>query len=606
MKRKILLSIIMVATLLCLFAISVSAAEWFGEVEIIDNNGDGVSDIAVTDRVPNAVLEGEVKTEDALVKLSCDCAKGEHTFPAYYVTVINGYDRNKLHNLNYAALNGLKADYCGGTAEYTLDNVVAFEIPAGYTGVAPYIVKKAKSIKYFSFAKLSTATRVDDASNGNNWLEATPVEEINIGPYLTKVPTFVCYNCDSLTSVTIPDQIVTVGTYAFNGCDNLSDVYISKNSSITTFEGQCFKNCVSLTAFYIPSGVTSFGINGSGSSPIDGCKALYFISDPDNREKPSTYYFPSTVTAIVGEAFKNCVGLNDTLVFHSGITSVDNGWAFCNSNAINVVFLGNMTNVSTTGNAWNKNIAIYFCNENDKSASDLSISTGAKTVYCYADGNTTHLFEKTLETDANCENPKMVADYCFCGSIIGTPVTEGEALGHLYEGGEVSYSFVSLTAGGTKCTACVRGCGVPKTEELPAVYTALGYSAKTFDTSKFSLTSGYKVNVDMLELYESENNVTISFGYAFNAASSFTSEENITLDSFKLTALNTREANGVKFGYHDFKISYTDETHIGDDIIVAAYVIEKSQEGESLVFLNRGEGAYNGFEGVSYSSIVSE
>ena len=601
--KKLLLFSLALCALVCLLCVSVSAKEWFGEVEIIDNDGDGVSDIVVTDVVPNVVTEGAVTSESARVKLSCDCGAGYHTFPAYYVCTINSNARNNIYGLNYTRLNALKNAYCGGTEAYTLSNVIAFEIPAGYTWADAAMIKKAANLKYFSFAKCSTATTVGDAYSGNNWLEATPVEEIDIGPYLKKVPNFLCNNCDRLTSVTIPDQIVTIGTYAFNSCDNLESVRFTENSSVTTIGSHAFKECVKLGAFYIPAGVTSFGASGSGSSPIAGCTNLYFVSSPDETEKPSVYYFPTTVVDIVGETFKSCQNLNDVIVFHDGITSISDGWAFCNSNAISVVFLGNMEKISTSGNAWNSKITLYFCNPADTSKSDISSNTNAAMVFCNAEGNEKHLKELSKSTDATCEKPKMVADYCFCGSVMGEPVTDGIPLGHNYTGA-VSYAFTTVTASGEKHTVCLNSCGKDLVEALAPVYTELGYSANTFSHDKYSITNGYKIDRESLALYEEAKGVTVKLGFAFNAAEGFTDGE-VTLDSFKLKAEVHNQYNGVEYCFHDFVISYSDDTHLNDNIIVGVYVVEKSVDGDTVSFINRTcENGINGFEAVSYNSLA--
>lgn len=119
----------------------------------------------------------------------------------------------------------------------------------------------------------------------------------------------------------------------------------------------------------------------------------------------------------MGEAFKNCTALNDVLVFHDGITSVSSGWAFCNSNSISVVFLGDMVDISSDGNAWNSNITIYFCNSADVSTDNYTGNTGAKKVFCNADGNTTHITEKNESTRATCITNQYLKETCFCGKL---------------------------------------------------------------------------------------------------------------------------------------------------------------------------------------------
>ncbi|MBQ7411773.1 MAG: hypothetical protein IJW10_02565 [Clostridia bacterium] len=194
MKKKLLLLTVLVMAFVMLFAMSVSAAEYFGNVEIIDNDGDGQSDIKVTDKIHSVIYKdnenGVPATEDARVKLSCTCEKGSHTFPAYYICVIDPNVKETLYNLNYSALNALREDYCGSTTDYSITSLVAFEFPNGLKGAYNGLFGKkvATAIKYVSFAKCTTITTVNDAAGGNNWLEAaTSLEAVDFGTTLTKI-----------------------------------------------------------------------------------------------------------------------------------------------------------------------------------------------------------------------------------------------------------------------------------------------------------------------------------------------------------------------------------------------------------------------------------
>ena len=300
MKKKLLLLTVLVMALMCLLAVSASAAasDYFGKVEIIDLDKDGVSDIDVASKINSVVLPdnaaGAPATVDARVKLNCSCAAGSHTFPAYYICTINQHSPNNLYSFDYSTLNGLRESYCGSTTDYSVASIVAFEFPNGpttsYCGL--FGKKAATAIKYVSFAKNTTIQTVSDASGGNNWLEATGIEEVDFGNTLTKIPSYFCYNCDSLESVNIPDQVNTIGVYAFYDCGNLKSVKFTQNSALTSLDIGAFKNCTSLTAFYIPKGITSIGASGSGASPFDGCKSLYFVENPDDTEKAKHLLFP--------------------------------------------------------------------------------------------------------------------------------------------------------------------------------------------------------------------------------------------------------------------------------------------------------------------------
>ena len=282
----------------------------------------------------------------------------------------------------------------------------------------------------------------------------------------------------------------------------------------------------------------------------------------------------------------------------AGLTTIPNAFTFegCTSASgkPTVVFLGDMTSIGTSG--WSVN-AIYFCNPADVDYASAGAPTDGRMVFCYADGNTSHMKELSKTTEATCILPKMTADYCFCGQyIVGSEKTEGVALGHKYEGA-VSYFFDSLITEGKQYTVCTNGCGIDEVKVLGAVYTALGYSAKTF--GKYSFVSGYDVNTESLAIYEEAKGVTLSFGFAFNVASTFTDGE-VTLDSFKIVAPVTGASGNTTFSFYQYAISYETEENLDTDIVIAAYVIEKSENGETLTFINRADGEANGFDTISY------
>jgi len=56
-------------------------------------------------------------------------------------------------------------------------------------------------------------------------------------------------DCSSLTSVTIPDSVTSIGNFAFSGCSSLTSVTIGK--SVTNIGGQTFYQCDALTSVTI-------------------------------------------------------------------------------------------------------------------------------------------------------------------------------------------------------------------------------------------------------------------------------------------------------------------------------------------------------------------
>ena len=77
--------------------------------------------------------------------------------------------------------------------------------------------------------------------------------------------------CSSLTSITIPDSITSIGNSAFSGCSSLTSITIP--DSIISIGNSAFRNCSSLTSITIPDSITSIGY-----SAFYNCTALTEIN----------------------------------------------------------------------------------------------------------------------------------------------------------------------------------------------------------------------------------------------------------------------------------------------------------------------------------------
>ena len=97
-------------------------------------------------------------------------------------------------------------------------------------------------------------------------------------------------NCSSLTSITIPNSVTSIGNYAFSGCSSLTSVTIP--NSVTSIGNYAFSGCSSLTSVTIPNSVTTIG-----SSAFYECSGLTSVT------------IPNSVTTIGSYAFSDCSGL---------------------------------------------------------------------------------------------------------------------------------------------------------------------------------------------------------------------------------------------------------------------------------------------------------
>ena len=96
--------------------------------------------------------------------------------------------------------------------------------------------------------------------------------------------------CYYLTSVTIPNSVTSIGYRAFSNCQSLTSITIP--NSVTEIGNSAFNGCSSLTSITIPNSVTSIG-----NYAFRGCTALKSLT------------IPNSVTEIRNNAFTDCTSL---------------------------------------------------------------------------------------------------------------------------------------------------------------------------------------------------------------------------------------------------------------------------------------------------------
>ena len=115
---------------------------------------------------------------------------------------------------------------------------------------------------------------------------------VTFGDSVEKIPAYLFYYCDGLSSVTIPDSVTSIGKRAFYYCSSLKSVTIG--NSVTSIGESAFDGCSSLTSVTIPDSVTSIGYEA-----FYGCSSLTSVT------------IGNSVTSIGNEAFYNCSSLTE-------------------------------------------------------------------------------------------------------------------------------------------------------------------------------------------------------------------------------------------------------------------------------------------------------
>ena len=165
------------------------------------------------------------------------------------------------------------------------------------------------------------------------YLNGETVTELTIPDDVTAIADYAFYSCNNLTFVQTGKNIKTIGNYAFYCC-SLTDIILSNNvtsigeyafygcdfvnitipDGVTTIGDSAFHGCSSLSSITIPDGVTTIG-----DSAFWGCSLLSSITIPDG------------VTTIGDSAFRDCSSLTG-ITIPDGVTTIeDSAFYGCSS-----------------------------------------------------------------------------------------------------------------------------------------------------------------------------------------------------------------------------------------------------------------------------------
>lgn len=157
----------------------------------------------------------------------------------------------------------------------------------------------AKSIKSYTF------------SNGGS------LEEVILRGTVT-IEKSVFSRCTSLTAVTFPDTLQTIGEGAFDGCAALARVELPE--SVEEIGGSAFRGCTAFKEFTFPAKVKA-----AQGRCLEGCTGLETVTFPEGLESIGaralsgctalkSIRIPAQVKEIAERAFEGCEGLEQITV----------------------------------------------------------------------------------------------------------------------------------------------------------------------------------------------------------------------------------------------------------------------------------------------------
>ena len=117
------------------------------------------------------------------------------------------------------------------------------------------------SIGSFAFAWSSlTSLTIPESVTSIGWgmfYTCYSLTDVTIPEGATVIPSYMFASCTNLTNVTLPSTLTYIANVAFSGCSSLTSVNIPEG--VTSIGEDAFYRCSSLTSVNIPKGVTSIG-----------------------------------------------------------------------------------------------------------------------------------------------------------------------------------------------------------------------------------------------------------------------------------------------------------------------------------------------------------
>ena len=160
---------------------------------------------------------------------------------------------------------------------------------------------------------------------------------IAISSFVISIGTEAFKDCYFITSITIPNSVKYIGSGAFQHCQITS---ITIPNLVTSIEHGAFANCASLTSFSGENSKYQIIDNGRCLVEVDGNNQTLIAFAPYNV---STYTIPSSVKSIKA-AFSGCTGLTSITIPNS-VTSIGASAFFSCSSLTSVTIPNSVTSI---------------------------------------------------------------------------------------------------------------------------------------------------------------------------------------------------------------------------------------------------------------------